>query len=83
MNARNRAGRKWRGAVLALALLAAGMAPDAAVQSGLAELARVRGEGGLIALDRQGRIGIACNTARMSRAWIAIDGSEGCAFEAE
>lgn len=61
--------------------LVAGDTARQAAESALRELARVEGEGGLIVVDRQGRIGIATNAPRMSRAWIDADGGEGCAFE--
>ena len=62
--------------------LAAGDSAQQAAEAGLAQLGRVRGEGGLVVVDRQGRLGMACNTARMSHAWIDGAGNEGCAFEA-
>ena len=62
--------------------LAAGETAQAAAQSGLRELARVGGEGGLIVVDRSGRLGAATNAARMSRGGVDADGNEGCAFEA-
>lgn len=33
-----------------------------------------------ILVDRQGRLGFAFNTERMSRAWIDADGREGVGF---
>jgi len=62
--------------------LAAGMTAQAAAESGVRELARVGGEGGVIVVDRHGGLGMATNAPRMSRAWIDASGSEGCAFEA-
>lgn len=61
--------------------IAAGDHPQAAAESGLAQLARVRGEGGLIVVDGRGRFGVACNAQRMSRGWVGADGREGAAFE--
>ena len=48
---------------------------------GIRELKRVNGEGGLIIVDRQGRVGFAFNTARMARAWIDTSGMEGSGFD--
>jgi L-asparaginase / beta-aspartyl-peptidase len=56
--------------------------PGEAARAGVAELARIRGEGGVILVDKQGRIGAAFNTARMSRAWVDGSGSEGTGFGA-
>jgi beta-aspartyl-peptidase (threonine type) len=61
--------------------MAAGLSARRAAEEAIRELERVRGEGGIILVDRQGGLGLAFNTARMSRAWIAGDGSEGSAFE--
>ncbi len=61
--------------------IGAGLHPQKAAEEALAQLGRVHGEGGLIVVDRHGRLGIACNTARMSRGWVDADGNEGCAFE--
>ena len=61
--------------------IGAGLHPQQAAEEALAQLGRVRGEGGLIAVDRHGRLGIACNAARMSRGWVDAEGNEGCAFE--
>lgn len=62
-------------------LRAGASAPEAAVRS-LRSLERVRGEGGIITVDRLGRVGAAFNTARMSRAWIDAAGIEGAGFTA-
>jgi L-asparaginase / beta-aspartyl-peptidase len=63
--------------------LRTGKAPDEAARAGVAELERVHGQGGVILVDRQGRVGAAFNTARMSHAWIDTFGREGTAFEGE
>ena len=60
--------------------LRAGDAPESAAGAGLADLARVGGEGGIVLVDKHGRLGAAFNTARMSRAWIDASGREGAAF---
>jgi beta-aspartyl-peptidase (threonine type) len=62
--------------------LGAGEAPEEAARGGMAALARVHGNGGVIVVDRRGRIGAAFNTARMSRAWVDSEGREGSAYEA-
>jgi L-asparaginase / beta-aspartyl-peptidase len=43
-------------------------------QAALAELARLGGEGGLIALDASGNCILPFNTGRMYRGWLAADG---------
>jgi beta-aspartyl-peptidase (threonine type) len=59
--------------------LAAGMAPQEAAEAAIADLAaRTGGEGGIIVLDPQGRVGTACCTRRMGRAWGRV-GGEICA----
>lgn len=63
--------------------LAAGDDAGTAARAALAELGRVRGEGGLIVVDRNGRLGWATNAPRMSRAWVDADGNEGCGVDAE
>lgn len=47
-------------------LIGGGLDPQIAAERALATLARVNGRGGLITLDRQGRIGIAWNTPAMA-----------------
>ncbi|AKU92083.1 isoaspartyl peptidase/L-asparaginase family protein [Vulgatibacter incomptus] len=61
--------------------IAAGEPADVAAANALRELRRVNGEGGIIAVDRHGRLGYATNAARMSRASIDVDGKESSAFE--
>jgi beta-aspartyl-peptidase (threonine type) len=61
--------------------MAAGTAAPAAAEEAIRELGRIQGDGGIILVDRAGHLGVAFNSARMSRAWIAGDGSEGAAFE--
>lgn len=61
--------------------MAAGADARTAAEEAVRELGRVHGEGGIILVDRGGGLGVAFNAARMSRAWIAGDGSEGAAFE--
>jgi beta-aspartyl-peptidase (threonine type) len=56
-----------------------GQSAQAAAETALAELARIGGEGGLICVDGRGGHGLAFNTERMARAWIAADGA-GAAF---
>lgn len=51
--------------------LSAGRTAADAVAEGIAELASIGGTGGLIAIDARGTVGIAFNTERMTRAWIA------------
>jgi L-asparaginase / beta-aspartyl-peptidase len=47
-------------------LMGGGLAPQDAAEGALARLLRVDGRGGLIALDRAGRIGVAWNTPSMA-----------------
>jgi beta-aspartyl-peptidase (threonine type) len=44
------------------------------------ELKRFGGDGGLILVDAQGRVGFAFNSPRMARAWVDADGREGSGF---
>jgi beta-aspartyl-peptidase (threonine type) len=68
----------------ALDRLAAGLAPEEAAAAAIAHLAaRVGGEGGIIMLDPQGRVGCACNTRRMGRAWGRVGGEIYAAVEPE
>jgi beta-aspartyl-peptidase (threonine type) len=61
----------------------AGAPVEAAALGAVGDLAapRVDGRGGAIALDRTGRVGAACNTSRMVRAWIDGAGSSGYGVE--
>lgn len=58
-----------------------GQPPAEAVQQALRQLERVGGEGGLILVDAQGRLGWGCNTERMSHAFVDGEGREGSGFE--
>jgi len=60
--------------------MAAGDPADAAAAAGVLQLARVGGDGGIIAVDRDGRLGFAMNTPRMSRASIDASGRESKGF---
>ncbi len=52
-------------------LVLAGMSAQAAAQAAIKTLRdRTGGKGGLIAIDHRGDLGCACNTLRMSRAWV-------------
>lgn len=59
----------------ALDRLAAGATAEGAAAAAIADLAaRVGGEGGIILLDPQGRVGCTFNTRRMGRAWGRLGG---------
>lgn len=60
--------------------LRAGAGAQQAADEGIRELERVRGEGGVITVDRSGKVGFSFNTQRMSRAWIDVAGEEGSGF---
>ncbi len=63
-------------AKMAVDLVRAGVSPAAAALRSVHRLAeRVRGSGGLILLDRLGRIGAAFNTPHMVYGYVAADGS--------
>jgi beta-aspartyl-peptidase (threonine type) len=51
-----------------------------AAEAGLVALTRVKGEGGLILVDRKGGLGLAFNTERMARGWVDAQGRAGAAF---
>ena len=57
-------------------LMGDGLEPQVAAERALAALARVDGRGGLITMDRQGRIGVAWNTPAMAFAVRARGESE-------
>jgi beta-aspartyl-peptidase (threonine type) len=57
-------------AMRAIQALEAGQDPQAAVEGALKALERVGGEAGLIALDRQGRIGWSFNATQMAVGWM-------------
>lgn len=57
--------------------VAAGVSPEEAAQAAIAYLyARLGGHGGIILLDRQGRIGLAHNTPRMAWGLQTVDGTQ-------
>ena len=60
--------------------MAAGIPAQQAVEEGIRELARLGGEGGAIAVDREGRAGFASNTPFMSWAMIDADGQESSGY---
>jgi beta-aspartyl-peptidase (threonine type) len=60
--------------------LRAGATASDAAQQTVRELERVKGEGGVILVDRHGKLAFAFNTARMSRAWVDGEGREGFGF---
>ena len=68
-------------AKVACEALAKGASADEAAAAAVAELDLVDGDGGIIVVSTQGDVGLAFNTARMSRAWITADGQENCAFK--
>jgi len=57
-----------------------GVSAQRAAEAAIARLERVGGKAGLILIDRAGGIGLACNTERMTRAWIDAAGAERSAF---
>lgn len=59
--------------------VAAGASVDEAARSVIAEIRRLGGDGGLIAVDRQGRIAMPYNSQGMKRAWLTSDGDIGAA----
>lgn len=61
--------------------MAAGESAAAATAAAIRELDRVGGEGGIIAVDRQGRLGFAMNAPRMSRASIDASGREESGYD--
>ena len=60
-----------------------GVTAAQAARDGLVRLERVGGKGGVIAVDRHGRPGIAFNTPRMARGWLGHDASIHVAIEAD
>jgi beta-aspartyl-peptidase (threonine type) len=52
-------------------LMGEGLEPQEAAEQALATLRRVKGVGGLITLDRQGRVGVAWSTPAMAYAFRA------------
>jgi beta-aspartyl-peptidase (threonine type) len=59
----------------------AGMTPGEAGRHAVATLDRVGAKGGIILLDRQGRVDAEFNTPRMVRGWITTDGDFQVAVE--
>jgi beta-aspartyl-peptidase (threonine type) len=55
--------------------------PQAAASACVESFDRVKGVGGLILLDTQGRLGMAFSTDRMPRAWVKPDGTVGAGFD--
>ena len=56
-------------------LIASGHTAQAAADAAIQKLiARVQGRGGIIMIDREGRLGFAYNTPRMARAWVTGEG---------
>jgi beta-aspartyl-peptidase (threonine type) len=63
--------------------LAAGLDVEFAADKALSMLDRVRGKGGLILVDRHGRLALRFNTPRMARAWATEAGGKHAAVELE
>lgn len=61
--------------------MAAGDDAQQAAEAAVVALTRVDGEGGIIVVDRAGRLGFAFNSERMSRAFVDGDGNEASGFE--
>ncbi len=62
--------------------IAMGDSAQLAAESAVAALAAIGGEGGIIVVDREGQLGLAFNSERMSRAAVDADGQESSGFEA-
>ncbi len=58
-----------------------GLTPDAAAAEGIAELVRIGGDGGAIAVRTSGEVGWAFSSERMAGAWARDGGREGTFFE--
>jgi beta-aspartyl-peptidase (threonine type) len=58
-------------------LMGSGLSAQAAAEEAVRRLAdpRIRGQGGVIAIDPQGRVGFAYNTPHMARAFVQQDGT--------
>ncbi|MDZ4859276.1 MAG: isoaspartyl peptidase/L-asparaginase family protein [Candidatus Hydrogenedentes bacterium] len=54
-----------------------GLTPALAIKGALAKLEHIGGHGGIIALDREGRVGFVCNTVAMPVAFIDGKGLRG------
>ena len=59
--------------------VAAGASLDQAARAVIDEIGRLGGDGGLISVDRQGRISMPYNSQGMKRAWVTPDGDVGSA----
>jgi len=59
--------------------VAAGASLDQAAQAVIDEIGRLGGDGGLIAVDRNGRIAMPYNSQGMKRAWVTPQGEVGVA----
>jgi beta-aspartyl-peptidase (threonine type) len=64
----------------AVEAMRAGRAPAEAARDVLPLVTRYGGNGGLICVDAQGRIGLAFDTPRMAHAWIDAEGRVGAGF---
>ena len=56
-----------------------GLSAQESAEAAVRELDYVQGSGGIIVVGPDGSIGMACNTDKMTRAWITAEGS-GSAF---
>ena len=61
--------------------IAAGLDAKAAAEAAVQALGAIGGEGGIIVVDKNGELGFAFNSERMSRAAIDKDGVESSGFE--
>ena len=59
--------------------VAAGATLDAAARAVIDEIGRLGGDGGLISVDRRGRIAMPYNSQGMKRAWLTAGGEAGAA----
>jgi beta-aspartyl-peptidase (threonine type) len=62
--------------------LRAGTPSAQAAKSAIVELTRIGGLGGVIVIDKNGRLASAMNTPHMARAWVSGPGDEGMGFDA-
>ncbi len=63
-----------------LEALRRGLAPGDAAEEGIAELVRIGGDGGVIAVKPTGELGWAFSSERMAGAWVRHDGRRGIFF---